>query len=85
MCLRLTDLWRTDFKVLQTQRYVLYKINNSHFTRTLNAIRDISVRNPSLTHTHTHIFCLRILATDLHSINRSRSIVMTLLEYGEAS
>jgi hypothetical protein len=66
MYLRLKDLWRIDWKVLHTQRYVLYKVNNIHFKRTLNAIRDLSVRIPSLTHT----YCLRILATDLLSINR---------------
>jgi hypothetical protein len=65
MCLK--DLWRIDWKVVNTQRYVLYKINNNYFKRILNAIRDASVRNPSL----THKYCLLILATDLHSINRS--------------
>ena len=65
LCLRLKDLWRNGWKVLHIQRYVLHKINNSHFKWTLNAIRVVFVRIPSLTPT----YCLRILETDLHSIN----------------
>ena len=64
-CLRLKDLWRNEWKVLHTQRYVLHNFNKSHFKWTLKTIRVVLVRNPSLTHT----YCLRILERDLHSIN----------------